>query len=225
MKKGRPNRGPSSSSSSNPKRPRDTLLLVGDSDIERWPKHFLPCGDGYRVVVSGHSGATLEQILPFARQQLTSAADDDDGRIVVVCCAGENDMGEGTSIDDSKAALQQLLDIISEYPRVTKCVFLGPKLEPWLQDDFDSRKHYIRLSQAFEKCCTGHKMSSKVQYIDCLVMFCGESGKQAGALLGGKANAEKDYFDDDQLHLSDKGYALWKDVVEEALENGKGQAL
>ena len=58
---------------------------------------------------------------------------------------------------------------------------------------------------------------NKITYVNCLTMFCGESGQQPGATLGGKAIPEKRFFDHDLLHLSREGYQVWKNVTEELL--------
>ena len=58
-----------------------------------------------------------------------------------------------------------------------------------------------------------------MHYLDCLTLFCGATAHLPGALLGGKAQADPTYFDCDQLHLSEAGYQLWKDYVEEAIQS------
>jgi lysophospholipase L1-like esterase len=35
--------------------------------------------------------------------------------------------------------------------------------------------------------------------------------------MGGQAIPDASYFDDDQLHLNEEGYLVWKQAVEEAL--------
>jgi lysophospholipase L1-like esterase len=66
--------------------------------------------------------------------------------------------------------------------------------------------------------CTNYKHASRIAFIDCLTMFCGSSGEHPGALFGGRAQAEPQYFDADQLHLSDKGYIIWKLQIEDAIK-------
>lgn len=48
-------------------------------------------------------------------------------------------------------------------------------------------------------------------------MFCGDSANQPGALMGGQAIPEARYFDNDQLHLSDEGYKIWKEILEQKI--------
>ena len=102
------------------------LIVVGDSDIAFWPKDLLPFASNDAVgkdwgepLVSGHSGATLAGVLPHLRTVLSEA--DDKGNTqppptsetrIVVACAGENDIGEGLSLDKSLEALREFLDAI-----------------------------------------------------------------------------------------------------------------
>lgn len=105
----------------------------------------------------------------------------------------------------------------------------------------DSKKKYAAMSRAMERCCRGfgtncrsgggggddnrredsnHRNNDNnkmVYYVDCLTMFCGESANQPGAVLGGRAKAERQFFSDDALHLNDAGYEVWRDVVERIL--------
>lgn len=52
-------------------------------------------------------------------------------------------------------------------------------------------------------------------YLDSLTMFCGESKNLS--VVGGCAIADSKYFDEDELHLSDKGYEKWKKEVEDII--------
>ena len=193
------------------------LYLVGDSDIERWPRELVPRGRaGAKVHVSGYSGATLQQVLNqtdeiFTLGRLT-------GTTVWVVCAGENDIGNGVPLWESKAELSRLLSRVQSLIKNDcqhRLIFLGPKLEPWLQDDQDSRKQYIQLSRAFQRECAPYGFA---MFLDCLTMFCmpGDD-QQPGALL--KARPDPSLFDADLLHLSDAGYLKLKTMVEEAIES------
>jgi lysophospholipase L1-like esterase len=188
------------------------VALVGDSDIDQWPEALHPSKEKATVSIKGFSGATLGQIVKHAEASLLEHGA---GLLFLVVCAGENDIGEGISLTKSERAFKRLLDIT--FNRPTRLIFLGPKFEPWLQDDPDERKQYVRMSLAFARCCKDHPMSQNISFIDCLTMFCGESGQQPGAVLGGKAVAEQRYFQSDQLHLSNDGYRIWKEVVEDCI--------
>ena len=167
------------------------LVVVGDSDIAFWPKEFLPSptdDEWQQPVVSGDSGATLSEVLPHLRSVLartTRSNDDDDikssgnhggGRatattpdmLVVIACAGENDIGEGLSLERSVEALREFLDVVfrlddscnsnSGSDRRKKgdddrfLIFLGPKFEPWLEHDPSYKKKYGAMTRAFQRC-------------------------------------------------------------------------
>jgi lysophospholipase L1-like esterase len=189
------------------------VALVGDSDIEHWPDAFSLSIEGATVSKKGFSGATLGQIVKHAEASLLG--NNEAAIIFLVVCAGENDIGEGLSLAKSQRAFERLLDIAFNYQ--VRLIFLGPKFEPWLQDDPDARKQYVRMSLAFARCCMDHPMTQYITFVDCLTTFCGESGQQPGAVLGGKAVAEQRYFQSDQLHLSNDGYRIWKEVVEDCI--------
>jgi lysophospholipase L1-like esterase len=198
------------------------LMLVGDSDIARWPSDLLPKSDTLllrQTLTRGHSGATLQEIVPCVQEALEVIQPAE--TIVLVACAGENDIGSGCSLSDTLSALQELIRLFfrndANEAKNKRLVFLGPKLEPWLDNDPVSRKKYAKLSTAFQRACKKNERANEIIYVDCLLMFCGESGKLPGATLGGKAKAERHYFDSDQLHLSREGYQVWKRVVENHL--------
>jgi lysophospholipase L1-like esterase len=202
---------------------RSILLLVVDSDIARWPSELLPqwSESALPPTVSGHSGATLKEIIPHIETALDTI-DTASDTIVLVICAGENDIGNGLSRDGTLTAFDELLSAFFGNTKSTagtnrRLIFLGPKLEPWLNNDESSRKQYVKLSRAFQRSCAKHARADETHFVDCLTMFCGKSANVPGATLGGKAKAEPMYFSSDQLHLSEEGYRIWKQVVEERL--------
>jgi lysophospholipase L1-like esterase len=129
----------------------------------------------------------------------------------LVVCAGENDIGSGIAIAQSEGVFQKLLSML----KTTHLIFLGPKFEPWLAQDMNSRKHYVQMSQAFQRC--SQESGASVTFVNCLTMFCGKTATLPGALFGGRAIPETQYFDDDQFHLSNAGYDAWQKVVEEKI--------
>jgi lysophospholipase L1-like esterase len=156
----------------------------------------------------------------------------------VVVCGGENDIGSGVPLRSSQVTFQSLLDLFYEtnielssrsnhhhhgdtpslYPSraAVHLIFLGPKFEPWLQNDPASRRSYVQMSITFEQLCQ-QKKTDYIHYVDCLTMFCGNSKNQPGALYGGTAIPESIYFHSDQLHLSEAGYAKWKSILEDQI--------
>jgi lysophospholipase L1-like esterase len=199
---------------------KSRVALVGDSDIAYWPPELHPVVDGSpKTIVSGHSGATLGDILPHLRTVIKEHGGKQE--LLIVACAGENDIGNNISLDNSVRSLDNFIDIIfddSNDQHSHRLVFLGPKFEPWLEDDPSYKKKYSGMSRSFERCCQRHANSENIHYIDCLTMFCGDTATVPGAVHGGRAKADYKYFAADQLHLSNHGYKIWKEVVESQIK-------
>lgn len=193
--------------------------------------------------IFGQSGATLQEVLPLLESLLEEKCKPSSitETLTVIFCAGENDIGQNVRLDETLINFQKLLEMMAPLPQIkppkkaTKdvkrhLIVLGPKFEPWLEYDANCRKQYAKLSMAMERACKKHVLAmqdarpertahfQQVSFVDCLVMFCGKSGKQPGATLGGKAMPDKGYFDHDLLHLSRRGYQLWKEVTERLMD-------
>lgn len=208
---------------------RRVLALVGDSDVALWPPQLRPQVDGgsrggtFGVgFLSGQGGATLEQILPDIEEVVSKSAPGEE--LFLVVCAGENDIGSGLDMSTSVKAFESMLQLVfgtagQTGKKEVELLFLGPKLEPWLSGDRESRNQYIRLSRRLQKLCREYQRAANIMFIDCLTMFCGESAELPGALFGGQALARGEFFQSDGLHLSNKGYQVWKRVIEESIRD------
>ncbi len=204
------------------------VVLVGDSDIAYWPKDLKPSQVGlsnHEPLVSGHPGATLSGVLPHLRRLFkkatTAASLNSESTLFVVACAGENDIGEGISLQKSVRDLSEFVDAVLE-PKTCKValIFLGPKFEPWLEDDPSYKTKYAAMGRAFQKCINDYKENNHpgIHFVDCLTMFCGETANLPGARFDGRAKADPKYFAPDRLHLSREGYAVWKQEVEAIIQ-------
>ena len=213
------------------------IILVGDSDISRWPPSLYPqCSSGLhkRFETSlrnlGQSGALLSDLVPQLRQWRAEIDDSSCMRYdVFVACAGENDISSGRSLDTVLEVFRSFLDEVfhpsqqEQNHKIQNCViFLGPKYEPWLSTDMSSRKKYTKLSSALQRTIRKHEGSTASQrvFVDCLTMFCtNQTHNVPGAIHGGRAIPDEKYFDGDGLHLNEDGYRIWKNIVEEQISN------
>ena len=217
------------------------------------------------ALVSGHSGALLAEVVPHLQKALEESSlllsqthggntvrgggtkPNARDALVIVACAGENDIGEGLSLEKSAEALQEFVDVVYleqsyTYTNESRYLFfLGPKFEPWLEHDPSYKKQYNNMAIAFQRCLqeyeipTGSSDNKKnnsddgndhgqILFIDCLTMFCGDTANIPGARFGGRAKADPRFFASDQLHLSNEGYAVWKDVVEQKIRQFLAQS-
>jgi lysophospholipase L1-like esterase len=164
---------------------------------------------------------------------------DDTIKTWFICCAGENDISNGSCTSDLEqmfVTFRDILDALFPTPVVTdtedrrvqqqqpnqrtvsKMIFFGPKFEPWLTDDNTAKKMYAKLDSGLKRITRRHHARDQIIYIDCLTLFCTkETASSPGAVYSGKAMPDSQYFTNDGLHLNDKGYEIWKQIVEEKI--------
>jgi lysophospholipase L1-like esterase len=201
------------------------IALVGDSDIERWSRESSLADHTWKlpiVSINGKSGAVLGDIVPMAEELLLQQMNQTN--LIVIGCAGENDIGDGIFLDKTINAMKDFIDAIfvDHHKGQSSCrrhlIFLGPKFEPWLDDDPSYKKKYTKLSRALQKCCETHAHTEFIYFVDCITMFCGDTANIPGAVLGGKAKADYKYFCSDKLHLSSHGYRIWEQEIGKCIQ-------
>lgn len=162
-----------------------TLLLVGDSDISNWPTELFPmCPPKTKLVSNSVGGAKLSDVVSMVHASITNITNKE-SKLVTVVCAGENDISSGRTVTKTLSYFTEFLNnIFNDYKKLmtprdnhSQCnlIFFGPKLEPWLRDDFKYRKKYQELSDGMKKICHNHPNSKSIVFLDCLHMFCAKS--------------------------------------------------
>jgi len=196
------------------------LVVVGDSDIANWPKELIPAGEGGigtetewdQPIVSGHSGATLSEVLPHLRRVLAESRSKGMGKssgkpaittrapendtLVVVACAGENDIGEGLSLGKSIEALREFADaVFLEHHSGGNLflLFLGPKFEPWLEHDPSYKKKYEAMARAFQRCLEEYEATTSFGKDDSTNI---SKGRSATTNYGDNSNSGRIHFID-----------------------------
>lgn len=208
------------------------IIMLGDSDISRWPSQLFPKTTKGKVHVIARGGACIcdvkhmfenwvAEVASLSNVIITSNRIDLNGVIrkgksMIVACAGENDIGAGRSIGSILSDFEDLISSVCQTIDVSTIFFFGPKYEPWLLSDHDSRERYLKLSKAMSRSVERNIHQNRIIFIDCLTMFC-EGKDLPGAIEGNRAIPISALFADDGLHLSDDGYAIWKNEIEQRL--------
>ncbi len=238
------------------------LVLIGDSDISRWPPELYPsipinqheptsslCHATLTTVNFAKGGAIMENLPKQIQKSLKEISEKRFDTTVFIACAGENDVSSNIPMNEIISSLVKSIEKIfsksSSRSNQTHLIFIGPKIEPWMtEDELDARTKYFQLShrlkQSFQMqkqggerrdagdpssknlysfsstaCNDRESVKKSIFYIDCLTIFCGESKDLS--VSGGKAIADKKYFDADELHLSHEGYELLQREVRKIL--------
>ena len=211
------------------------VSFIGDSDIARWPQSLLPVfphNDKLKINLLGQDGATFTDTIRMIKNFIQNPSKSNVSKgFIVIACVGENDLVNGQSIDKILSSFDEFIklilhwsslssisDALQECRKFPTCIcFLGPKLEPWHKNDPFHRKKFANLSRKMKgqiQMYDAMYPNENIIFVDCLTMFCGKSAKLPGAIFGGKAIAESKYFQNDEVHLNELGYTVWKNHIE-----------
>eukprot|EP00804_Cyclotella_cryptica_P003242 CCRYP_010486-RA/>CCRYP_010486-RA protein AED:0.64 eAED:0.46 QI:0/0/0/1/0/0/2/0/141 len=131
------------------------LILVGDSDISRWPSSLYPqCSLIYSDL--GQSGAVLSDLIPQLRRWRAEDPSSDGSLCermnVFVACAGENDIGSGRSLESLLETFRSFVDELfahEEQERNHKIqnylIFLGPKFSLTYKDYRSNQTNKLKV--------------------------------------------------------------------------------
>ena len=166
-------------------------IFYGSSSIRLWTSlydDFIP----WRPVNLGFGGATLAACVWFFDRIMAPYAPRH-----IVCYAGDNDLGDGRTAEEVFIFFKQLLcKIEKRYPGVpVTFISIKPSIARWnmvngiryanqlIQQEIDSYGGLYYYVNIFDR------------------------------MLDVDGHPIRELFDTDGLHLSQKGYALWKEIV------------
>ncbi len=168
------------------------LLFIGDSLIEffDWQGHFL----SHSVINLGRAGETVEELLSRLQRIITDHPSLD----MIFIMTGINNLAM-EDLDFLNSYRKILEVLVAAYPHAGLFAHsLLPTLLPWISNA--SIEEVNRLLAQTAK-------DNGVNYIDLYQRFIDEKGV-----------VMKDYLQSDGIHLSEKGYAVWTEIVEEIIE-------
>lgn len=170
-------------------------IFYGSSTVRLWDslQRDLP---GLEPVNLGFGGSTLAACVWFFARVMQNYQPK---RLVVY--AGDNDMGDGRHPEEILIFFQQLAAQVKQRFGDIPCYFISLKPSPsrWHQAD-----QYRFTNGLIEKEIAG-KLSNW-HYIDIFPAMLNKDGKPKPEL-----------FLSDGLHLSKKGYSLWKTIISEKI--------
>lgn len=171
------------------------VVFVGSSSIRRWKLEQAFPGKGY--VNRGFGGSTLADSTHFAERFILPLQPKQ-----IVLYAGDNDISQGKNatevVDDFNAFVTRVREGL---PDVT-IIFIAikPSLKRW-----DLYPVMADANKSIAELC---KDDDRLVYADI-----------ATPMIGNQEKPAEDLFVKDLLHLSDKGYKIWDQVVGQALDS------
>ena len=167
------------------------IVFVGSSSIRRWSR-LEQDFRGLPVTNRGFGGSQLPEVIAFADRIILPYAP----RQVVVYC-GANDIANGRRPEQVVADFQQLVSIVQAKLPQTRVAFISVAPNP---ARWEQVAEVRAANQAVAAWAAGQP---HVEYIDVFTHMLGPDGLP-----------KPDIFVEDRLHLNEKGYALWRSIIQ-----------
>ncbi|MFZ5829873.1 MAG: SGNH/GDSL hydrolase family protein [Planctomycetota bacterium] len=169
--------------------PKGAVLFLGSSTIVGWPlaKLFpdLP------TINRGFGGSQISDSVEFAERIVLPHEPR-----VIVFYAGDNDLANGKTPDQVLADFKALVAKVHAAHPKTRILFVGikPSLKRWAL--IDKIREANSLMRAY--CASDDRMA----FVDV-----------ERVMLGADGQPRKDLLKPDGLHLNDRGYEIWSDLI------------
>ena len=173
--------------------PPEPVVFYGSSSIRLWERLALDL-DEPRALNLGFGGSTLEACALYFERLILRAAP-----TAVVLYAGDNDLGDGQPVHRVilflRAFLQQLRQAFPGIP----LAFISIKPSParWSIDG--------RIREANARAAEVLARDPRARFLDVYHPMLGDDGRP-----------RRELYEEDGLHLTRAGYAVWTEVVGEA---------
>lgn len=175
--------------------PKNAVLFIGSSSIRMW-KTLAQDFPDYQVINRGFGGSQIADSIYFADRIVIP----NEPRVIVFY-AGGNDINSGKSSETVFGDFKIFVGKVREKLPATKLVYISVAPNPARWKQMDRIRESNRLIRDYTAQHSG------LSFIDVHPHMLGEDGQpKPGIYLA------------DQLHMNEKGYAIWKEVVGEHLK-------
>jgi lysophospholipase L1-like esterase len=170
--------------------PKDPVVFYGSSTVRLWSGLAADLQNS-RALNLGFGGSTLEACVYFFDRLVPPVEP-----CSLVVYAGDNDLGDGRSPQDVLASFRALAGKVERDLNGVEFAFISVKPSP-------SRFHIIdRIRAANELIQEDIALRGRGYFIDIF-----------DAMLGPDGAPQSKFFEEDGLHMSSAGYALWTHLL------------
>jgi lysophospholipase L1-like esterase len=169
--------------------PEKAILFVGSSSIRLWMTHeYFP---DYPVINRGFGGSQIADVNDYLEYTVLKYRP-----AVIVFYAGDNDIAGGKRAETVVSDFVYFITAVRQQLPVVRILYLSIKLSPsrWL--------FWAEMKRANEEIKKITERYDFLTYVDCASLMLDPAGKPRMEL-----------FAEDKLHLSEKGYRLWSDIL------------
>ena len=175
--------------------PENAVLFVGSSSMRMW-KNLRSSFPNLNVINRGFGGSRLEDV-NFYFDRIVAPYD----AKTIVLYAGENDVNEGVAPETVLESYRKFAQMVRvKFPK-SKLLFVSLKPSPsrWqMADNYRKTNDLIKAEIAKDK---------RSQYVDVWT-----------AMLAANGEPKPEIFLEDKLHMNEKGYAIWREVLAKYLK-------
>ncbi|MEP7037355.1 MAG: SGNH/GDSL hydrolase family protein [Acidobacteriota bacterium] len=175
--------------------PKNAVLFVGSSSIRMW-KNLRSSFPDLNVINRGFGGSRLEDV-NFYFDRIVAPYNPK----TIVLYAGENDVNEGVAPETVLESYRKFAAMThNKFPK-SKLLYVSLKPSPsrWQIAD-----NYRKTNDLIKAEITRDKLTAFVDVWS--------------AMLGANNEPKPDIFLEDKLHLNEKGYAIWREVLAKYLK-------
>ncbi|MES2661473.1 MAG: GDSL-type esterase/lipase family protein [Verrucomicrobiota bacterium] len=170
---------------------KGAIVFTGSSSIRLW-SHLKEDFPGLPVVNRGFGGSVANDMIVYFETLVTRHEPK-----LLVTYTGGNDLNEKLSVEESLADYTKFLDMVHDRFPNTRVIITSVKIAPCRVLQIPS---IHALNRQLEVWSAGKDW---VRYVDCTSYLADPQGQPIPT-----------YYREDQLHLSDAGYAQWKSILE-----------
>lgn len=169
--------------------PSDAILFTGSSSIRMWKT--AEAFPEFPIINRGFGGSHTSDVQYFYEEVIGKY-----NPSVILFYEGDNDIASDKPVEQVFGDYKQLVNrILNDHPEVTFVYIpIKPSSSRW--NYWPKMKEFNQLVEQF------NEDNSQLHYIDLATPMLGTEGKPDDSL-----------FLDDQLHLNEKGYARWNEVL------------
>ncbi len=170
--------------------PNGGILFTGSSSIKMWREldNYFP---GTPIINTGFGGSQTHELLMHLDDLVLYL---EPSRIFIY--EGDNDVNAGKSTEEIISTFKELTSVIFRQLPESQIYLISAKPSP---SRWDLKPQYLEFNQALK---TYANSDQRLTYLDVWTPMLDENGNPKGEL-----------FIQDNLHMNEKGYAIWKSVL------------
>ena len=167
-----------------------SILFLGSSSIRKWdlPKWF----PHHQTVNHGFGGSEISDSIHFFDRVVTPVKPS-----LILFYAGDNDLSRGKSAEVVHRDFTSFVKLVQQKvsPETTICfIAIKPSIKRW-----NLRDEISKANALIAKDCDSNE---RLKFVDIWTPMIGEDG-----------TPKPEIFEKDELHLNDKGYTIWTEVI------------